>query len=100
MPGATLRPLQSVDSNRVLQSHLGVLSLSVRAHAPLGGEETLQQLHLVQRHVGGEGAQAGTLTVLIVDLQPLAYKPTEMEPIQPHRKLHTQSPVQSDTEAL
>lgn len=66
------------------KADLGVLSLPVGPDVPLGGEQTLQELHLVQRHVGGERTQAGALAVLVVDLQTLAYEPTGREPVQ-HR---------------
>lgn len=53
----------------ILNSSLGATNDS------LGGEQTLQELHLVQGHVSAESPQAGSLTVLVVYFQALAHKP-------------------------
>lgn len=52
-----------------IDANLGVLDASLGATGDgLGGEKTLQKLHLVEGDVGTESPQAGSLTVLIVDL--------------------------------
>lgn len=59
-------------------SYLSVLNPPLGAtDDTLRGEQTLQQLQLVQRHIGAEGPQDGSLTVLIVDLQTLAHEPAD-----------------------
>lgn len=52
----------------VLNASLGTTNNSVR------GKKTLQKLHLVKGDISAKGPQAGSLAVLIVYLQALAYK--------------------------
>lgn len=68
---------QAWDSNlSVLNASLGATTDSLR------GEQTLQKLHLVQGDVSTESPQAGSLRVLIADLQALAQKPANISPDQ------------------
>lgn len=64
-------------------SNLCVLNVSLGvATETLRWKQALQKLHLVERHVGVEGPQAGSLTVLIPDLQTLDHQPANWNPDQ------------------
>lgn len=57
-------------------SNLCVLNVSLEvATETLRWKQALQKLHLVERHIGVEGPQAGSFTVLIANLQTLDHKP-------------------------
>lgn len=67
----------------VQNSNLCVLNVSLEvATETLRWKQALQKLHLMQRHVGVGGPQAGSLTVLIADFQALDHKPANENPHQ------------------
>lgn len=71
----------SVSHGAEWRPYLGVLDASLGSTvASLGGEQTFQQLHLVERDFGTERPQTGSLTMLVVHLQPLAHKPAKRRP--------------------